>query len=76
MNPGEERYDREDVRDRAQGSSNLNESAPPVDGDTVGPQGAALILELQRIQRAFDQEHPSRAPRGRANKPHERHRPA
>jgi HlyD family secretion protein len=33
-------------------------------GRAVGPQGAALILELQRIQRAFDQEDhaTSRAP--------------
>ncbi len=33
-------------------------------GETIGPQGEALILELQRIQRAFDQEQDS-APRAR-----------
>src|SRR5947209_6841006 len=28
----------------------------PLDDGTVGPQGAALILELQRLRRAFEQE--------------------
>ena len=36
----------------------LPEHLPDVhDGETIGPQGASLIRELQRIQRAFDQEH-------------------
>src|SRR5262245_23212993 len=30
--------------------------------DTVGPQGQALILELRRIQRAFDQERDAAPP--------------
>ena len=76
MTPGEERHERENGRERTQGSNSLNESAPPVHDDAIGPQGAALILELQRIQRAFDQEHRARAPRGPVTKSHERHRPA
>ena len=32
-------------------------------GDRLGPQGAALILELQRLRRAFEDENP------RAEKP-------
>ncbi|MBV8575532.1 MAG: HlyD family type I secretion periplasmic adaptor subunit [Acetobacteraceae bacterium] len=33
--------------------------------DSAGPQGAALILELQRLRRAFDEENPdNRRPRG------------
>ncbi len=44
-----------------------------------GPQGAALILELQRLRHAFDEENRSqRKPRGaprRATKPDPRHRP-
>jgi HlyD family secretion protein len=30
------------------------------DGDGVGPQGAALILELQRLRQAFEHEEPNR----------------
>ena len=52
--------------------------------ETVGPQGAALIVELQRIQRAFDQEYrpptspPAQRPsdsNARADGAHPRHRP-
>jgi HlyD family secretion protein len=45
--------------------SGPRERARDVDRDeAVGPQGAALIRELRRIQRAFDQEHDA-APRAR-----------
>jgi HlyD family secretion protein len=81
MKPGEEwrggddddRWERSDLKERA------------ADGDPegpVGPQGAALILELQRIQRAFDQEQHPRGPhvgrhdRERSGKSNERHRAA
>ena len=45
--------------------------APPrwageLHGDGVGPQGAALILELQRLRQAFEQEEPKEANRPRA----------
>lgn len=46
-----------DARSAGRPRDDRTERAPDVrHGDAVGPQGAALILELQRIQRAFAQE--------------------
>jgi hypothetical protein len=47
---------------------NAAEDAGASRSDAVGPQGAALILELQRLRQAFDEENPddrrSRGPGG------------
>lgn len=68
--------------------SEVEHRGPEADhGDDVGPQGAALILELQRIQQAFDQETrppPQQQPSSRryafgngpGSKPNPRHRRA
>jgi HlyD family secretion protein len=64
-------------------SATTGQSPAPRHGETVGPQGAALILELQRIQRVFDQEYQPRGPHAgrrsydseRAPKPNMHHRP-
>ena len=44
----------------------LDDDAAASRSDSAGPQGAALILELQRLRRAFDEENPDAAgpPRG------------
>ena len=62
-----------DARLAGQPRGDLMERTPEVrQGESVGPQGAALILELQRIQRAFAQE--DRAgprPRREGRQPHD-----
>jgi HlyD family secretion protein len=78
---------RDDRRRRAEGRSDLEERATEVHHEeSLGPQGAALISELKRIQRAFAQEYQAeprgpdagRPPQdsGRASKPDMRHRAA
>ncbi len=61
--------ERQDVRRASRGPNAHDELPAPMpdvqdaDGDAIGPQGASLIRELQRIQRAFDQEHHAAARR-------------
>jgi HlyD family secretion protein len=87
MNADDEWKEREAHRRRAEGRSALKERTPEVHRqETIGPQGAALISELRRIQQAFDQEyhpeprggHAGRYPQdsGRATKPNMRDRAA
>ena len=87
MNADDEWKERDAHRRRAEGRSALKERTPEVHRqETIGPQGAALISELRRIQQAFDQEyhpeprgaHAGRYPQdsGRATKPNMRDRAA
>jgi HlyD family secretion protein len=79
-------HDRGERRDEVRRLSDVKARGREIPyAETVGPQGSALIAELQRIQRAFDQEHLPHRPvpqaerssdeNGRAATSHPRHRP-